>query len=204
MAAAHGGQVLLSAPAAELARDRLPEQAALRDLGEHRLKDLLEPERIFQLVHPSLPGEFPPLATLSARPNNLPTQTSEFVGREGELATVRDLLDAERIRLLTLTGPGGIGKTRLALQAAADQIDRFEDGVYLVDLSTVRDPDEAFESIARTLDPSAPRDRPLDAVKRALGGRHLLLLLDNFEHVMGAARRDRRAARSTARSSTSW
>jgi class 3 adenylate cyclase len=127
MAAAHGGQVLLSEPAAELAEERLPAEAGLRDLGEHRLKDLSRPERLFQLVHPALARDFPPLATLSQRPNNLPTQTSEFLGREAQLATLRDLLDAEGVRLLTLTGPGGIGKTRLALQAAADQIDRFED-----------------------------------------------------------------------------
>jgi predicted ATPase/class 3 adenylate cyclase len=188
MAVAHGGQVLLSMAAAEPAREALPEQAALRDLGEHRLKDLLEPERIFQLVHPQLSAEFPPLATLSVRPNNLPTQTSEFVGRDGELATVRDLLDAERIRLLTLTGPGGIGKTRLALQAAAEQIDRYDDGVYFVDLSAVRSPDEAFESVARTLDPAAARaEQPLEGVKAALHGRRLLLVLDNFEQVIGAA-----------------
>ena len=134
MAAGHGGQVLVSSLAAGLA-DRLPPDAALRDLGEHRLKDLTQPEHLFQLTHPELPGGQPPLATLSERPNNLPTQTSEFLGREVQLSAIRDLLDAERVRLLTLTGPGGIGKTRLGLQAAANQIDRFEHGVYFVDLS---------------------------------------------------------------------
>ena len=109
----------------------------MRDLGDHRLKDLSQPEHIFQLVHPDLSSDFPPLATLSRRPNNLPTQASEFLGRETQLSAVRDLLDADRVRVLTLTGPGGIGKTRLALQAAADQIDRFEDGVYFVDLAPV-------------------------------------------------------------------
>jgi predicted ATPase/class 3 adenylate cyclase len=188
MAVANGGQVLLSAPAAAEAGEQLPADASLRDLGEHRLKDLLEPERIFQLVDPALASDFPPLATLSVRPNNLPTQTSDFLGRERELASVRDLLDANGIRLLTLTGPGGIGKTRLALQAAADQIDRFEDGVYFVDLSAVRAPDEAYEAVARILDPSGPgEDRPLEALKLAVGRRHLLLLLDNFEQVMDAA-----------------
>jgi predicted ATPase/class 3 adenylate cyclase len=188
MAAAHGGQVLLSEPAAERAQQRLPAEAGLRDLGEHRLKDLSRPERLFQLVHPALARDFPPLATLSQRPNNLPTQTSEFLGREAQLATLRDLLDAEGVRLLTLTGPGGIGKTRLALQAAADQIDRFEDGVYLVDLSSVRRPDAAFAAIARALDSTARADEaPLDVLKLELRDRHMLLLLDNLEQVVDAA-----------------
>src|SRR5262245_24148614 len=99
MAAAHGGQVLLSELAGAQAEARLPADARLRDLGEHRLKDLSQPERIFQLVHPGLPGEFPPLATLSRRPNNLPTQTTEFLGRESQIASVRDLLDASGVRL---------------------------------------------------------------------------------------------------------
>jgi predicted ATPase/class 3 adenylate cyclase len=188
MAAAHGGQVLLSEPAAERAQQRLPAEAGLRDLGEHRLKDLSRPERLFQLVHPALARDFPPLATLSQRPNNLPTQTSEFLGREAQLATLRDLLDAEGVRLLTLTGPGGIGKTRLALQAAADQIDRFEDGVYLVDLSSVRRPDAAFAAIARAVDSTARADEaPLDVLKLELRDRHMLLLLDNLEQVVDAA-----------------
>jgi predicted ATPase/class 3 adenylate cyclase len=188
MAVAHGGQVLLSGHAAELVSGRLPAGAGLRDLGEHRLKDLFQPERIFQLVHPALGSEFPALATLSQRPNNLPTQASEFLGRQAQLASIRDLLDADGVRLLTLTGPGGIGKTRLALQAAADQIDRFEDGVYLVDLATVREPVAVFEAIARAVGLAGTGDGPLlDVLKRELGTRHLLLVVDNFEHVMGAA-----------------
>jgi predicted ATPase/class 3 adenylate cyclase len=188
MAAAHGGQVLLSALAAELAQRRLPAGAGLRDLGDHRLKDLFQPEHIFQLVHPRLPSEFPPLATLSDRPNNLPTQTSEFLGREAQLSAIRDLLETAGVRLLTLTGPGGIGKTRLGLQAAADQVDRFEDGVYFVDLSAVRDPDAAFEAVIRAVGLSGTgEERPLDVLNQQLPGRHMLLLLDNFEQVMDAA-----------------
>jgi predicted ATPase/class 3 adenylate cyclase len=188
MAAAHGGQVLLSARAAELAEPGLPPEAGLRDLGEHRLKDLFQPEHIFQLVHPVLPRDFPPLATLSRRPNNLPTQTSEFLGREAQLAAIRDLLDAPGVRLLTLTGPGGIGKTRLALQAAADQIDPFEDGVHFVDLSNARDADGVFEAIVRTIGLTGMGDeRLLEGLKQQLGARHMLLLLDNFEQVMDAA-----------------
>ncbi len=186
MAAAHGGQVLLSADAARLA-DQLPADAGFRDLGEHRLKDLAQPEHIFQLTHPELVSDLPPLATLSDRPNNLPTQTSEFLGREIQLSAIRDLLDADRVRLLTLTGPGGIGKTRLALQAAANQIDRFEHGVYFVDLSPVRDRDAAFQAVVRAVGVSATTDEPpLTVLKQALRSQQLLLVLDNFEQVMEA------------------
>jgi len=185
-AAAHGGQVLLSADAARLA-DPLPAEAGLRDLGEHRLRDLAQPQHIFQLTHPELASDLPPLATLSDRPNNLPTQTSEFLGREIQLSAIRDLLDAERVRLLTLTGPGGIGKTRLALQAAANQIDRFQHGVYFVDLSPVRDRDAAFQAVVRAAGVSATTDEPpLTVLKEALRSRQLLLVLDNFEQVMEA------------------
>jgi len=188
MAAAHGGQVLLSANAARLAQSRLPAKAALRDLGEHRLKDLAEPEHIFQLTHPALRSDLPPLATLSERPNNLATQTSEFLGREIQLSAIRDLLDADGVRLLTLTGPGGIGKTRLALQAAANQIDRFEHGVYFVDLSSVRDRDAVFQAVLRAVAVSATTDEPpLQVLKHELRARQLLLLLDNFEQVVEAA-----------------
>jgi predicted ATPase len=187
-AAAHGGQVLLSALVAEEAGERLPEGAGLRDLGEHRLKDLSQPERIFQLVHPGLAAEFPPLATLSLRPNNLPTQTSEFLGREAQLSVIRDLLDTAGVRLLTLTGPGGIGKTRLALQAAADEIDRFEHGVFLVDLSAARDPQAAFEAVVRAVGLTGTSDEePFDLLLRGLAGKRMLLLLDNFEQVVEAA-----------------
>jgi predicted ATPase/class 3 adenylate cyclase len=188
MAAAHGGQVLLSEYASALAEPGLPHDAGLRDLGEHRLKDLFQPEHIFQLVHPVLSSDFPPLATLSHRPNNLPTQTSEFLGREAQLAAIRDLLDTAGVRLLTLTGPGGIGKTRLALQASADQIDRFEDGVYFVDLSTVHDPGAVFEAIVRAVGLTGTSDvGRLDMLKLELRARHMLLVLDNFEQVIGAA-----------------
>jgi predicted ATPase/class 3 adenylate cyclase len=188
MAAGHGGQVLLSELAAGLAGARLPAKATLRDLGEHRLKDLAEPEHIFQLTHPALPSDLPPLATLSERPNNLPTQTSEFLGRELQLSAIRDLLDADGVRLLTLTGPGGIGKTRLALQAAANQIDRFEHGVYFVDLSSTRDRDAVFQAVIRAVAVSAATDDPpLEVLKQELRTRQLLLLLDNFEQVMDAA-----------------
>jgi predicted ATPase/class 3 adenylate cyclase len=188
MAAGHGGQVLLSALVAAEAGGSLPEGAALRDLGDHRLKDLSQPERIFQLVHPALATDFPPLATLSRRPNNLPTQTSEFLGREAQLSAIQDLLDTAGVRLLTLTGPGGIGKTRLALQAAADEIDRFEDGVYFVDLSAARDPQAAFEAVVRAIGfTETGNEGPFDVLTRRLPEKRMLLLLDNFEQVMDAA-----------------
>jgi ATP-dependent Clp protease ATP-binding subunit ClpA len=120
LAAAHGGQVLLSAAAWELARDHLPAGVELRDLGEHRLKDLTRPERIFQLAAADLPAEFPPLRTLDRHPTNLPAQATALIGREREVAAVLDILRRADVRLLTLTGPGGIGKTRLALQVAAE------------------------------------------------------------------------------------
>ena len=187
-AAAHGGQVVMSESSRVLAERDLPEGVFLRDLGEHRLKDLLQPEHIFHVVDPSLPTEFPPLVTLGVRANNLPTQPSAFLGREGELASVGDLLERESVRLLTLTGPGGIGKTRLALQAVSDRIERFLDGAYFVDLASVRDPDAAFETILRAVGVTAPGDgRPLDALEERLASQDTLLLLDNFEQVIGAA-----------------
>ncbi len=141
LGAGHGGQVLLSAGAAFLGRDRLPEGAGLRDLGPHRLKDLLEPEPIFQLLHPELPDQFPLLQTLESRPNNLPLQPTPFLGREREVEEVVERLRRPEVRFLTLTGPGGTGKTRLALQAAAELLDDFPDGVFFVPLAPLTDPD---------------------------------------------------------------
>ena len=188
MAAGHGGQVLLSAPMAELVAGSLPDDVHLRDLGTHRLKDLAGPEHLFQLVRPGLPDTFPPLSTLDVRPNNLPTQTSAFLGRQGLLDDLRAQLDAEYARLVTLTGPGGTGKTRLALQASAEQVDRFEDGVFFVDLSAEREADGAYAAIVRTVAiPGSGDDPPLEVLKRGLRERQLLLVLDNFEQVTDAA-----------------
>ena len=188
MSVAHGGQVLLSAVTVNLVADRLPEGVSLLDLGEHRLKDLEHPEHIFQLLHPNLEADFPPLASLDLRPNNLPAQATPLIGREAELGEIMKRLNSDGVRLLTLTGPGGIGKTRLALQAAADLIERFEDGVYLVDLAPVRDPDAIPATIARVVGVREPSNRPvLDELKEQLRAKTMLLLLDNFEQVTAAA-----------------
>ncbi len=189
MSVAHGGQVLLSAVAVDLVADRMPDKTSLQDLGEHRLKDLERPEHIFQLLHPDLITEFPPLATLDLRPNNLPAQATPLIGRETELGEIMKRLDSEGVRMLTLTGPGGIGKTRLALQAAANLIDRFEDGVFLVDLAPIRDAEAVPAAIARVVGIRDTSDRPLlDELKEQLRAKRMLLLLDNFEQVTAAAR----------------
>jgi predicted ATPase/class 3 adenylate cyclase len=188
MAVGHGGQVLLSGASAALVADQLPEGAALVDLGAHRLKDLGRPEELFQLVHPGLPHDFPPLATPDRRPNNLPTQASTFIGRDAELREIRASIERESVRLLTLTGPGGTGKTRLALRVAADEIDRFDHGVFFIDLSAIRDTQAVLASIARTIGLTETADRPLLAeLERQLHHQRVLLVLDNFEQVMSAA-----------------
>src|SRR5205823_1223882 len=131
-ALAHGGQVLLSGATSELVIDALPPGASLRDLGRHRLRDLSSPEHIRQLCHPDLRADFPPLASLDRLPNNLPVQISSFIGREAEIAEVRSLLSGHR--LVTLTGAGGAGKTRLAVQIGGELLADFPDGVWLADL----------------------------------------------------------------------
>ena len=188
LAAGHGGQVLLSGAVQELARDALPDGAELRDLGERRLKDLARPERVFQLLHPALPGQFPPLRTLDARPHNLPTQPTPLIGREREVAAVRECLLRDGARLLTLTGPGGTGKTRLGLQAAAELVDDFADGAWFVALAPVADPDLVASTVAQALGVQEEAGRPLAAsLRQHLAAKELLLLLDNFEQVLEAA-----------------
>jgi predicted ATPase/class 3 adenylate cyclase len=188
LSAAHGGQVLLSLPAQELVRDQLPTGTTLRDLGEHRLKDLFRPERVFQLIAPGLPSEFPPLRTLDAYRNNLPLQPTPLVGREKEVSEVCDLLRGEATRLLTLTGPGGIGKTRVALQAAADLLEDFPDGDFFVPLATLTEAELFFSAVAETLGVKETAEQTLDeSLKDYLGERRMLLVLDNFEQVLEAA-----------------
>src|ERR671910_1697714 len=188
LSAAYGGQVLLSLPAQELVRDQLPTGTSLRDLGEHRLKDLFRPERVFQLLAPEVPSEFSPLRTLDAYRNNLPLQPTPLVGREKEVAEGCDLLGAEATRLLTLTGPGGIGKTRLALQAAADLLEEFPDGAFFAPLATLTDSELLLPAVAEALGVMETAEQPLgENLKDYLSERRLLLVLDNFEQVLGAA-----------------
>jgi predicted ATPase len=188
MSAAHGGQILLSSASAELVRGQLPNDVTLRDMGEHRLKGLVNPEHLWQLDVPDLLSEFPPLRSFNAIHNNLPAQPTAFIGREAELGEILKRLNSEGVHLLTLTGPGGIGKTRMALQAAAELIERFEDGIYFVDLAPIRDPESVPTAIAQTLGLRETSDRALlDELKGQLRAKKMLLLLDNFEQVTGAA-----------------
>jgi predicted ATPase/Tfp pilus assembly protein PilF len=180
--------VLLSAAAQEIARDQLPAGAALMDLGERRLKDLFRPERVFQLLAAGLPSEFPPLRTLETYRNNLPLQPTPLIGREKEVAHVCNLLRGDETRLLTLTGPGGTGKTRLALQAAADLLDDFSDGTFFVPLATLTEAELFSSAVAETLGVRETGEQPLDeTLKDYLSERRLLLVLDNFEQVLEAA-----------------
>jgi predicted ATPase/class 3 adenylate cyclase len=183
--AGHGGQVLVSGTTRMLAESALPDGATLRDLGEFRLKDLSRPEQLAMLVIHGLPDEFPPLRTLDAVPNNLPTQLTTFLGRQQELAEAAALLDGAR--LLTLTGPGGTGKTRFALQLAADATERYRDGVYFVPLGTIGEAALVLPTIAQALGMPDPGGGALDRLAEQLAGKVLLLVLDNFEQVIDAA-----------------
>lgn len=184
-AIADGGQVLLSETTAALVRGQLPDGASLRDLGTHRLKDLTSPERVFQLVHPQLPADFPPLASLDTYRHNLPVQLTSFVGREAELAEVAALVGGHR--LVTLTGAGGSGKTRLATQAGAELLDEYEDGVWLIDLAPLVDADLVPAAVAAALSVSEIPGRPLlETLGERLAEQKLLLLLDNCEHLVAA------------------
>ena len=183
--AAHGGQVIVSGATHGLVEDAVPEGTSVRDLGEHRLKDLNLPMRLYDLVIEGLPADFLPPRTLDARPGNLPAQLTSFVGRERETAEARRLLG--RTRLLTLTGAGGTGKSRLALQVAAELLSGYRDGAFFADLSSVTDPDLVPAVLARALRvPEAPGRPVLEALRDHLRDRQLLLVADNFEQVRQA------------------
>ncbi len=183
-AAGHGGQLLVSEATRGLADRALPGGVELRDLGLHRLKDLPCPEHIFQAVIDGLESEFPPLRSLETHPNNLPAQLSTFVGRTAEIAKLVELF-GER-RLMTLTGPGGTGKTRLALETAGLVLDRFHDGVFFVPLAAVADPELVASAIAEALTLRHSTVPPEDRLTEYLSDLEMLLILDNFEQVLDA------------------
>lgn len=188
MSAGHGGQVLLTVAAANLARDTLPAGASLRDLGEHRLRDLQRPEPVFQLIHPDLPADFPPLKSLDMPRHNLPIPATPFIGREADVERVVALLQQPDTRLVTLTGPGGIGKTRLALQSAERLLEAFPHGIWFVDLAALDDAALVPRAIARALSVPEEGGRSLlDVLREHLAARSLLLVLDNFEQLLDAA-----------------
>ncbi len=187
LSSGHGGQILLSTSTAGLVRDHLPLKVRLKDLGTHRLKDIQSSEQIFQLVVEELENDFPPLKTLDHHPNNLPTQLTPFVGRKKDLAAIGELLRQDRVRLVTLIGPGGVGKTRLGLQAAAEIVDIFPGGIYFIDLAVVRDRDGVVAALAQAIGVRESNDQSLlENVKTYLQEK-ALLLIDNFEQVLDAS-----------------
>jgi predicted ATPase/class 3 adenylate cyclase len=184
MAAGHGGQVLIS----QATRDLLDERHNVRGLGEHRLKDLSGPQRLYQLQIEGLPQDFPALKTLENRPTNLPIQPTALVGREWELQQLQELIGREDVRLLTLTGPAGSGKTRLAMQVGAEVIDQFPEGVWFVNLAAVAEVAHVLPTVAQTLALKEEPERPLvETLAYHLAEKQLLLLLDNFEQVVDAS-----------------
>jgi predicted ATPase/class 3 adenylate cyclase len=184
MAAAHGGQIVISQATEGLVRDVLPAGFALIDLGEHRLRDLSRRERVFQLTGPRLESRFPPLRSMEAYPGNLPLQLTSFVGREREIGSLAAALS--KARLVTLTGVGGVGKTRLALQVAAEVLPNYPDGAWLCELAPVREPGAVGQTVAAVFGVSAHPGQSLgETLAEYLRSRRLLLLLDNCEHLLG-------------------
>ncbi len=182
-AAGHGGQILLSQTTRDITEERPLEGLTLRDLGEHRLKDLGQAQHLYQVMMPDLPSDFPQLRSLDVWPNNLPIQLTSFIGREQEIAEVKRLLAGTR--LLTLTGTGGCGKTRLALQVAADLLDDYADGVWLMDLAVLTDAALVPQKMATTLGLHEEPGRPLiETLLDYLRAKHLLMVLDNCEHLV--------------------
>ncbi|MBV9440453.1 MAG: adenylate/guanylate cyclase domain-containing protein [Candidatus Eremiobacteraeota bacterium] len=186
LAIGHGGQVLVSGLTSDLVQGDLPPQSTLRDLGAHRLKDLARPEQVYQLLAPDLPDAFPALRSLDALPNNLPPQPTSFVGREKEVAEITAMIAPQRV--VTLVGSGGVGKTRTSLQVGANLLDGSGDGVWFVELAPLADPALLPTTIASALGLTLPgTGDPLEALVRTLRPKRCLLILDNCEHLVGAA-----------------
>ncbi len=185
MSIAHGGQILLSNATAELLRGQLPEGVSLRDMDEHHLKGLALPEHLWQIVVPGLPSEFPPLLLDIKTSNNLPVQLTSFIGREQEIREIKILVD--RTHMITLTGPGGTGKTRLSLQIAGEMLDRFVDGVWFVDLAPLTDATLVPQAVAAALRILEQPGRPMSVqLTEYLRPKKLLIVLDNCEHLVSA------------------
>jgi predicted ATPase len=185
MSAAHGGQVLLSRATQELIQNELPKDVTLRDMGERRLKDLIHPEHIYQLVIPGLPADFPPLKTLDVYRHNLPAQTTSFIGREKEMAEIKQAISEHR--LVTLTGSGGTGKTRLSLQVAADLLDQFPDGIWFVELAPLTNPDLIPQTILSVFGIGEAQGKtPMQSLIDHVHNKNLLIVLDNCEHLIEA------------------
>ncbi|TMD33765.1 MAG: hypothetical protein E6I95_08130 [Chloroflexi bacterium] len=183
MATSNGGQTILSGPTHDLVVDSLPDSVTLLDLGSHRLKDLSRPERVFQLTHPDLPHDFPVLKTLDAELTNLPTELTSFLGREVELSALKELVG--KSRLVTISGAGGLGKTRIALHLAAELVDGFPDGVWLVELAPVPDPTLAVGAFAKSVGVREIPGTPLLLTLTAhLQTRNCLIVMDNCEHLI--------------------
>src|SRR5215204_2861234 len=185
MSAGHGGQVLISSSTRELVRDTLPANTELLDLGERRLKDLLRPQHLYQLQAPGLASRFPPLKTLEASRNNLPVQLTSFIGRENEIVEIKQDLKAHR--LVTLTGPGGTGKTRLSLQVAADLLNQFHHGVWFIELAPLTDPSLIPQTILSAIGITEQSGKPLDVLREYLREKKSLIVLDNCEHLIEAS-----------------
>ena len=185
MSAAHGGQVLVSLATQELVRNEMPEGVTLRDMGERRLKDMIRPEHIYQLVVANLPSDFPPIKTLDPYHHNIPAQMTSFIGRETEMAEIKQALSAHR--LVTLTGSGGAGKTRLGLQVGAECLNQFSDGVWLAELAPVTDPTLIPQTLLSIFNlREAAQRTPLEVLIDYLRAKTLLLILDNCEHLIEA------------------
>ena len=198
MSAAHGGQVLISLATEELIRDDLPENVSLRDMGEKRLKDLIRSEHIYQLNISTIPSDFPPIKTLDTYHHNLPAQMTSFIGREKEIAVITQAIHEHR--LVTLTGSGGIGKTRLSMQVAAQILEQFRDGVWFVELAPLSDPALVPNTIASVLGVREEQNRPLIATLLDwLSDKEILFVLDNCEHLIEACAEFAAAGLQTSR-----
>lgn len=190
LAAGYGGQILLSQAAADLVEDQLPGETHLLDLGVHYLKDLVRSEHIYQVVAPGLITDFPPLKTLDTLPNNLPLQLTSFIGREKEMGELHQLFSRRETRLVTLTGPGGTGKTRLSLHIAADLLNQFPDGCWFVELAAVADPDLVPKMVAAVLNIREVPEKPLiNSLIALMRTKKMLVILDNCEHLVEACAR---------------